>query len=310
MSYPRWVNAKGEIEIGGEDYFAILAEAAEAERKAVDDGKPSRIADTGHIATISDRAHKRMESLAAVPPERLHEAFAKQERMKRGGIDETTTEFVNFVDIVGHKTGCNAAAGVVIGAIKRLLELLGTCNRGDFNKLDTACNAAEDALSVFSLALAAKQDAEVQPPVKAVLVGEQSRQLANASTKSSEAMADLANIQSDTTAAAINAADAKNAAVWTKQELERKKRNAQKTGRKNQHTGEKNGNGRKTDTRLRNQIMTEVQQTMKKNKCTQSNACQIVANKHLKADGKTPIFSKRTIENWMSTANAKKTKNP
>lgn len=167
MSYPRWVNAKGEIEIGGEDYFAILAEAAEAERKAVDDGKPPRIADTGHIATISDRAHKRMESLAAVPPERLHKAFAKQERMKRGGIDETTTKFINFVNIVGHKTGCNAAASVVIGAIKRLLELLGTCNGEDFNKLDTTCNAAEDALLSFGLALAKRQDNATKEKINA-----------------------------------------------------------------------------------------------------------------------------------------------
>ena len=96
------------------------------------------------------------------------------------------------------------------------------------------------------------------------------------------------------------------AALWAKGELERKKKNAQKTGRKNQRNGEKNDNGRKTDAKLKNQIMTEVRQTVKNNHCSQSNACQIVANKHLKADGKTPIFSKRTIENWMSAATAKK----
>ena len=160
MSYPRWVNAKGEIEVGGEDYFAILEEAADVERKAIDNGKPSRMADKSRIATISDRAHKRMESLAAVPPEQLHEAFAEQERLKRGGIDETSTAFLNFVNIVGYKTGCNAAAGAVMDAIKRLLELLDTCNREDFNKLDTACNTAADALLSFGLALAERQDAE------------------------------------------------------------------------------------------------------------------------------------------------------
>lgn len=160
MSYPRWVNAKGEIEVGGEDYFAILEESADAERKAINNVKPLRMADASHIATISDRAHKRMESLAAVPPEQLHEVFAKQERLKRGGIDEATTAFLDFVNIAGHKTGCNTAAGVVTGAIKRLLELLDTCNREDFNKLDAACNAAEDALLSFGLALAERQDAE------------------------------------------------------------------------------------------------------------------------------------------------------
>lgn len=117
-------------------------------------------------------------------------------------------------------------------------------------------------------------------------------------------------IQIDTTAAVINSAKARKAAEWTKQELERKKKNAKKTGRKNQRNGEKNGNGRKTDARLKNQIMTEVRQTMRKNNCTQSNACEIVANKHLKAIEKTPIFSKRTFENWMSAANTKKTKSP
>ena len=126
-----------------------------------------------------------------------------------------------------------------------------------------------------------KDDEKAQPPIKAVLIGEQAEQLA----------------------------DAQKAAGWTKQELERKKKNAEKTGRKNQRKGEKNGNGRKTDARLKNQIMTEVQQTMRRNKCKQSPACRIVANKHLKADGKTPIFSKRTIENWMCAAKAKKKKN-
>ncbi len=55
--------------------------------------------------------------------------------------------------------------------------------------------------------------------------------------------------------------------------------------------------------------MTEVRQTMTQNKCKQSPACRIVANKHLKADGKTPIYSKRTIENWICAAKAKKKKN-
>ena len=149
-----------------------------------------------------------------------------------------------------------------------------------------------------------------QEPVNAVLVGEQAEQLEIAATKSTEAAAKLPGIQIDTTAAVINSAKARKAAEWTKQELERKKKNAQKTGRKNQRNGEKNGNGRKTDAALKNQIMTEVRQTMRKNNCTQSNACKIVANKHLKANGKTPIFSKRTIENWMSEANTKKTKSP
>lgn len=126
-----------------------------------------------------------------------------------------------------------------------------------------------------------KDDEKAQPPIKAVLIGEQAEQLA----------------------------DAKKDAEWTKQELERKKKNAKKTGRKNQRNGEKNGNGRKTDARLKNQIMTEVQQTMMNNKCKASTACQIVANKHLKADGKTPIYSKRTIENWICAAKAKKKKN-
>lgn len=96
------------------------------------------------------------------------------------------------------------------------------------------------------------------------------------------------------------------AALYSARELKRKSDNARKTGRANQRKGEKNGNGRKTDPRLKNQIMTEVRQTMRGNPhFLQSDACRIVSLKHLKADGKTPIFSKRTIENWMSEANGK-----
>ena len=97
------------------------------------------------------------------------------------------------------------------------------------------------------------------------------------------------------------------AALYSARELKRKSDNARKTGRANQRKGEMNGNGRKTDPRLKNQIMTEVRQTMRGNpRFLQSDACRIVSLKHLKADGKTPIFSKRTIENWMSKANGKR----
>lgn len=92
-----------------------------------------------------------------------------------------------------------------------------------------------------------------------------------------------------------------------KKEQERKSKISRKRGRANQRKGEMNGNGRKTDPRLQNQIMTEVRQTMRD--CphlSQSAACRNVALKHLKADGKTPIISKRTIENWMSEANGKR----
>ena len=117
-----------------------------------------------------------------------------------------------------------------------------------------------------------------QSPVEAVLVGVQAEQLA-ATNENTE---------------------------WLKSEEARKKSNRKKVGRENQRNGEKNDNGRKTDEKLKNQIMTEVRQTMKKNKCSQSSACRIVCEKHLKADDKTPIFSKRTIENWMSRANRRK----
>ena len=119
---------------------------------------------------------------------------------------------------------------------------------------------------------------ESQKPVHAIIVGEQAEQLA-ATNENTE---------------------------WLKSEEARKKSNREKVGRENQRNGEKNDNGRKTDEKLKNQIMTEVRQTMKKNKCSQSSACRIVCEKHLKADGKTPIFSKRTIENWMSRANRRK----
>lgn len=115
-------------------------------------------------------------------------------------------------------------------------------------------------------------------PVHAIIVGEQAEQLA-ATNENTE---------------------------WLKSEEARKKSNREKVGRENQRNGEKNDNGRKTDEKLKNQIMTEMRQTMKKNKCSQSSACRIVCEKHLKADGKTPIFSKRTIENWMSRANRRK----
>lgn len=115
-------------------------------------------------------------------------------------------------------------------------------------------------------------------PVRAIIVGEQAEQLA-ATNANSE---------------------------WLKSEEQRKKSKREKTGRKNQRDGEKNDNGRKTDEKRKNQIMTEVRQTMKKNKCSQSSACRIVCEKHLKADDKTPIFSRRTIENWMSRANRRK----
>lgn len=161
MSYPRWVNAKGEVEVGGEDYFSILHELAGAHCKASDAGLPTWKADTSHIAAISTRKHKRVEALAKVAPNNLHEAFAEQEREKRGGIDETSALFFEFVNMVGAKTGCNAAAGTVINAVKKLLGLLDSCGINDFNVLDAACNNTEDALTALDCALATKQDTEV-----------------------------------------------------------------------------------------------------------------------------------------------------
>jgi len=108
----------------------------------------------------------------------------------------------------------------------------------------------------------------------------------------------------DAEIAAGESTSAKKAAEWTRRELERRKKNSQKTGRKNQRNGEKNDNGRKTDKKLKNQIITEVRQVMERNKCSQSAACRIVSIKHLKDDG-TPIYAKRRIENWVSAANTK-----
>lgn len=116
----------------------------------------------------------------------------------------------------------------------------------------------------------------------------------------------IEDLEAAANAAVINSSKAKEAAEWLKNEEERKKRKRKKTGRESQRKGEKDGNGRKSDMMLKNQIMTEVRQVMKKNHCSQSTACQIVSMKHLQDDNKTPIFSKRTIENWMSKANSKK----
>ena len=114
-------------------------------------------------------------------------------------------------------------------------------------------------------------------------------------------------IKVNSEATVINSAHTRESAEWIEQELKRKKKKREQIGRDSQRKAAKNGNGRKTDTKLKNQIMTEVRQTMKRCNNSQSNACQIVAEKHLKADGKTPIYNKRTIENWMSKA-AEKTK--
>lgn len=131
-------------------------------------------------------------------------------------------------------------------------------------------------------------------------------------------MAAIMSLQSDakaievnTTATAINSAETRKNAAWLRQDRERRIREAEKRGRDNQRKGEKNGNGRKTDPRLKNQIKTEVRQTKENNPAfSTSDACAVVARKHLKADGKTPIFSKRTIENWMSEAKKRKAKKP
>jgi hypothetical protein len=131
-------------------------------------------------------------------------------------------------------------------------------------------------------------------------------------------MAAIMSLQSDakaievnTTATAINSAETRKNAAWLRQDRERRIREGQKRGRDNQRKGEKNGNGRKTDPKLKNQIKTEVRQKIKKNPMlSTSAACSIVARRHLKADGKTPIFSKRTIENWMSEAKKRKAKKP
>lgn len=95
------------------------------------------------------------------------------------------------------------------------------------------------------------------------------------------------------------AADAKA----VRRDTDRRRNNARRTGRKNQRNGEKNGNGRKTDPKEKNQLMTEVRQMMSKGN-TQANACRLVSEskRHLKADGKTPLVNKRTLENWMSEA--------
>lgn len=132
--------------------------------------------------------------------------------------------------------------------------------------------------------------------------------------KPSVSLADIAerlkNMEADNTATAINAAEARKDAAWLRKDRERRIREGQKRGRDNQRKGEKNGNGRKTDPKLKNQIKTEVRQTKENNPAfSTSDACAVVARKHLKVDGKTPIYSKRTIENWMSNANAK-TKKP
>lgn len=159
MSYPRWVNARGGIEIGGEDYFTILQELAEAQHNATDKGKPSWEADTRHIATISDRMHQRMER--AGKSQDPTTAWCDEEADMRGGIDETSALFLKFVNMVGAKTGCNAAAGTVINTIKKLIELLGACGINDFSALDAACNETEDAFTAFNCALATKQDIAV-----------------------------------------------------------------------------------------------------------------------------------------------------
>ena len=310
MSFPRWVNARDEIEVGGADYFDILEEAADAERKATDSGLPTWQADTKHIATISDRTHKRYEASTNVAPDKLHEAFARQERQKRCGIDDVSALFLDFVNVIGRKTGCNAAAETVINAIRNLISLLGSCGIADFLTLETACNSAEDALSAFCRALATKQDAaESSKPVHAVIVGEQAEQLASNSLLPQQAakLKEMAeNLLANTAATVINTSETRANVEWLKDEEERKKGKRKKIGRANQRKCVKGDNGHKTDAKLRNQIMTEVRQTTEKNKCSQSNACEIVSKKHLKADGKTSIFSKRTIENWMSAANTKK----
>ena len=189
MSYPRWVNARGEIEIGGEDYFTILQEMAEAEHNAIDKGEPSCEADTQHIATISDRTHQRMER--AGKSQDPTTAWRGEEADMRGGIDKTSALFLEFVNMVGAKTGCNAAAGTVINTIKRLIELLGSCGINDFNTLEAACNNAEDALSKFCCALAEKQDVAAQAPVKAVIIGPQADELAAAAADAKAAVAEM-----------------------------------------------------------------------------------------------------------------------
>ena len=181
MSYPRWVNAKGEIEVGGADYFAILSDRAEAERRAGGE------TDASHIATISERRRKRMEALATVAPEELTNAFAELERQKRDGIDDIVRRFRDFVNMVGLKSNCNAAAQTAIAAIDKLVRLLDTCGINDFNVLDKACNEAEDALADFCTALAAKEDEDAKTPQEVILSGEQAEQLKTAATKSAAA---------------------------------------------------------------------------------------------------------------------------
>ena len=310
MSFPRWVNSRNEIEVGGADYFDMLEDAADAECKAIDSGSPTYHADTKHIATISARTRKRNEALANVAPDKLHEVFAQQERQKRCGIDDVSALFLDFVYVVGRRTGCNAAAETAINAIRNLIALLGSCGISDILTLETACNSAEDALSAFCRALATKQDAaESSKPVHAVIVGKQAEQLASNSLlpqQAAQLKEMVENLLVDTAAAVINTSETRANVEWLKDEEERKKGKRKKIGRANQRKCVKGDNWHKTDAKLRNQIMTEVRQTTEKNKCSQSNACEIVSKKHLKADGKTPIFSKRTIENWMSAANTKK----
>ena len=85
------------------------------------------------------------------------------------------------------------------------------------------------------------------------------------------------------------------------EESERKHKEAQKRGRKNQKAGVENGNQSTKDAALWNQIMTECRNLEKQSPhLSFSSIAKNVSGKHLKADEKTPIKSAKTIQNRWS----------
>lgn len=228
------------------------------------------------VATVAEREDAFMNALVGKNGFPTTEDYAKRNRAARGCIDEIVAGFRGLICELGTKACCNVTAMQLTAKIDALVELLGSCGINDFQTLDAACNAAEDALSVFCLALAAKQDAATQTPLKAELVGEQAEQLAT------------------------SAENSEIAAARNKKELDAKSKGGKK--------GAKIANAERGEDKKRNAILTAAKKLLqewderypnrhkppKDLSHSDAAAFRIIANKHKDTNG-VPIMSVETI---------------
>lgn len=159
MSYPRWVKYDGGIQVGGMFYFGKLDDD-EGKRFSEICGKQCV-----RVATVAERETAFLDALVGRNGFVAPDAYAERDRYARGSIDEIVAQFRCMISELGQKACCNSVALQLNAKIDSLVELLGSCGINDFLTLETVCYAAEDALSAFSLAIAAKQDAAAQAPV-------------------------------------------------------------------------------------------------------------------------------------------------